>query len=346
MSSDSQAARPRPPAGPGRRSVLGGLMAGAAAALAAPALRAADAPQRFTHVFGETELKAPARRVVSLGYNSQDPLLAVGVAPVALRHWYGDVKYGVWPWAEAALGAARPEVLRGEVSVEIVAGLQPDLVVAIGSGISRAEYDQLSMIAPVLMQPPQYSTYGTPWDEETRIIARAVGREADAETLIAGVKARFAEIRARHPDWAGRTAVAAWNDGGQSGAFVRDDTRARFLTELGFRANPALDALAGNNFYVGLSPEDLSALDVDLLIWISSEARASDIANLPMRRAMRAAAEGREIFAGDLLAGALSFGSVLSLPYALERIEQEIGLALDGDPATVVPSARDAGLTR
>jgi len=40
----------------------------------------------------------------------------------------------------------------------------------------------------------------------------------------------------------------------------------------------------------------------------------------------------------------MSFASVLSMPYALERLEPEIALAIDGDPATVVPSAEKAGL--
>ena len=63
-----------------------------------------------------------------------------------------------------------------------------------------------------------------------------------------------------------------------------------------------------------------------------------------MRGTLKVQQEGREVFAGELLGGAMSFGSVLSLPFALEQFEPEFVLALDGDPATVVPSARDAGL--
>jgi iron complex transport system substrate-binding protein len=39
-----------------------------------------------------------------------------------------------------------------------------------------------------------------------------------------------------------------------------------------------------------------------------------------------------------VVVGALAFGSVLSLPYALDRIVPMLVAALDGDPATDPPS--------
>ena len=78
----------------------------------------------------------------------------------------------------------------------------------------------LSQIAPVLMQSEEFSTYGTPWQSETRTVGRALDMEDKAEALISGVEITFAAARDRHPDWAGRTAVAAWHDGGQTGAEV------------------------------------------------------------------------------------------------------------------------------
>ena len=63
-----------------------------------------------------------------------------------------------------------------------------------------------------------------------------------------------------------------------------------------------------------------------------------------MRRLLNAHREGREVFAGSLPAAALSFGSVLSLPYALAELEDDIAAAIDGDPATPVASSVDAGI--
>lgn len=64
----------------------------------------------------------------------------------------------------------------------------------------------------------------------------------------------------------------------------------------------------------------------------------------PMRRTLAAHRQGREIFAGPVFAGALSFSSILSLPFALNELEQDLVAAIDGDPATPVQSAQLAGL--
>ncbi len=306
---------------------------------------AADGDLRFQHAYGETILPGPATRVVSLGYTAHDALLALDVVPLGIRQWFGGQPFGVWPWASAFLGDAKPQLIAGEVSMEVVAGLQPDLIVGAGSGISKDEYEVLSQIAPVLMQPEGAAAYGMRWDELTRMLGRAVGKSGLAEERIADVGTKFAAARDRHPGWAGRTGVCAYNFGGETGAFIGSDTRATFLSELGFNPTEKVGELSNvQGFYARLSPEDLSPLDADLLIWVSSSDKAPDIQALPMRRSLKAHREGREVFAGEMTAAALTFGSVLSLPYALDRLEVEIGLALDGDPGTPVPSSATAGL--
>ena len=63
-------------------------------------------------------------RVISVGYNEQDAILALGVIPVGIRDWYGDQPYAVWPWAQDELGDAKPEVLSGTgINFEQVASL-------------------------------------------------------------------------------------------------------------------------------------------------------------------------------------------------------------------------------
>ncbi|WP_237180371.1 ABC transporter substrate-binding protein [Roseomonas haemaphysalidis] len=331
-------ASPPAPRGLRRRSVLSAAVAGLATW---PAL--AQDSLRIPHVFGETVLRGVPRRVVSLGYTTGDALLALGVQPVAVRRWFGDQPDAIWPWARPLLAGPPPAVLVGDVSVERVALLEPDLIVGIGSGISRAEYDALSGIAPVLMQAGAASF--EPWDEIVSRLGLALGLADRAAERVAATRRRFDEVRARHPDWAGRTAVAAYNFGGETGAFTGQDTRGRFLAELGFVVPAELQRLSGTRgFYAKLSPEDLSPLDADLLVWISTSGTANDIAALPMRPFLRAHREGREMLVSDVPAAALSFGSVLSLPFALDALEGEIAAAMDGDPATPVASAKRAGL--
>jgi iron complex transport system substrate-binding protein len=336
------------PAGHTRRHFL----TAAAATLAMPAIartvgtaHAADGGELvFDHAYGTAILKAPAKRVVSIGYTTQDPLLALGVVPVGLRYWFGDEPSATGPWAAPLLGDAKPAIIKGEVSAEAVAALEPDLIIGIGSGISQEEYQLLSQVAPVIMHPKGRSTYDIGWDEITTTIGRAVGKDAEAASAVAATRKVFSDIRDRHPDWQGKTGVAAYNFGGETGFFNLTDTRGRLVSQLGFRQTDAMKTLASDIFYTKLSPEDLSALDADVIIWIQSGGNAADLAAMPMRKLLKAHAEGREVLANRMVAAAMSYGSVLSLPYALERLEPEIAAAIDGNPATPVPSAVKAGL--
>lgn len=315
-------------------------------ALLAPAAAIAqDFPQSFVHRYGETVVEREPARVVSLGYISHDNLLAIGVVPVAIRYWFGDTPHGVGPWAEADLGEARPVVLRGEVSMEQVAALEPDLILALGSGITAEEYAVLSQIAPTVASAAEYGDFTLPWDVHALTLGRATGRLAEAEAAVAGIRARMAAMRAAHPGWEGQSGVVAYHWAGEPGAFLPGDTRANLLVDLGFAPPAPVAALARpDRFFVPFSPEDLTPLEAGVLVWMGDGGDAAALAALPLRRTLRAHAEGREIWADPLLAAAMSHSSLSSLPYALDRLEPELAAAADGDPSTPVPSAVAAGL--
>ncbi len=111
-------------------------------------------PVTIEHRFGSVTLTEAPLRVVSVGYHEQDPILALGVKPVAVREWFGEQPYATWPWAQDELGDAQPEVLTGEgINFERVAGLRPDLIVALSALLDREQYDTLAKIAPTLVEP-------------------------------------------------------------------------------------------------------------------------------------------------------------------------------------------------
>jgi iron complex transport system substrate-binding protein len=85
-----------------------------------------------------------------------DPILALGVTPVAVRYWYGDRDEVIRPWARAAAGNADPAVLDmpfDDVDVEAVAALRPDLILGVHSGVTERDYRRLSRVAPTVAQP-------------------------------------------------------------------------------------------------------------------------------------------------------------------------------------------------
>ncbi len=119
----------------------GGDDAGSGTAATAGA-EAAAFPVSIEHKFGTTEITAEPKRIVVVGLVEQDALLALGVVPVATTEWYGDHPGAIFPWAEEALGdAPRPEVLdfTDGLQFERIAGLRPDLIVAVYSGLTRKD---------------------------------------------------------------------------------------------------------------------------------------------------------------------------------------------------------------
>lgn len=302
-------------------------------------------PVTIEHKYGSTTIEAAPERVVSIGFTDQDPLLALGVVPVVARYWYGDASSVILPWAEDAAGGAEPEVLNmtyGALNYEAILALNPDLIIAVGSGITQEEYDLLSQIAPTLAQSDEYVDFGMPWQETTRMIGAAVGKAATAETLIAEVEALFADAREQNPEFADKTVAVAYNFGEARtyGFYTGQDSRGRFFTELGLTIPEELNEIAGEFFYANLSAERIDLLDQDVLVFVGlqfavggREAIEAD----PLISQLDVVREGHLLFTPPEYDDALQFSTILSLPYALEGMLPELQAAVSGAEATATP---------
>lgn len=301
---------------------------------------AAAFPVSIEHKYGTTQIVEPPERVVTVGFSDHDTVLAVGVAPVAVREWYGGHPYATWPWAQDELGDAQPEVLpNGELDFEAVAALRPDLILGAYSGLTPEEYTTLSAIAPTVAQSGDHIDYATPWQQMARTIGRSLGRADRVEELIAEVEAGFSAARQAHPEFRGLTAVAAYSfEPGAYGVYGPGDPRNDFLASLGFDFPEELAAvLPEGSFFGTISAEQLELLDVDLLVWFTlTPAEEPALDKLAVYQGLDVAREGRDLFLGGDTpqSGALSFSSVLSLPYAIDELVPRIEAAVDGDPAT------------
>lgn len=290
------------------------------------------------HKYGSTEVSGTPRRVVTVGDSDQDPLLALGFKPVGVHEWFGEYPYATWPWAEDKLGDARPEVLPAgeDISFEQTANLRPDLILAVYYGLTKQQYETLSEIAPTVAQPKDYVDYGVPWQEQTRIIGRAVDRKDRAEELISEVESRFREVREAHPEFAGASGIVAQAFEGQYFPHGPQDPRGRFLTSLGLRIPDEISDMVGDSFYATISGERLDLLDTDVLVWLVTPEQRADIEDSPIYRQLDVAKAGGDIFLdlNEPIAGAISFSTVLSIPYALDELVPMISAAIDGAPET------------
>src|SRR5690606_24456816 len=102
---------------------------------------------------------------------------------------------------------SEPVVLSGDLDFENIATSDPDVIIALWSGIDEDEYERLSLIAPVIAVPDGVADYSLPWDQRALIAARAVGAEHEAVRQIDAINERLTIIRADHPQWEGKTAV-------------------------------------------------------------------------------------------------------------------------------------------
>lgn len=296
-------------------------------------------PVTVPHALGETVIEARPERVLALGRNDQDFLYALGVAPVAVREWWGEQPYATWPWAEDARQAlgAEPEVLSTpNANIEWIAAQQPDLILAVYEDINRRQYRALSRIAPVVLWPAEYDAYRAPWQDQLRQTALAVTGGTDAaDEIIAALDAKTAAIRAAHPELEGRSGALADYRKGEVVLFASDHAPSRFLAALGLHLPEALEERADRQGWIHVSPEELYLIDLDVVVWPNGNRAA--VEDLETYRMLKLHDEGRSIWlpgSTDTLAAALWFQSPLSLDYALDRIVPMLGAALDGDPET------------
>lgn len=302
-------------------------------------------PVTIEHKYGSTTIPEAPVRVVTVGLVEQDALLALGVVPVGTTEWYGEQPGALWPWAQAeleTLGGEPPTVIGGPsgVNFEAVLGLEPDLILALYSGITQEEYEQLSAIAPTVAQAEGYVDYGVPWQELTRTVGQAVGRTEAAEAVVAEVEAQLAAVPEAHPEFVGATSVVATP---YEGVYVygTEDSRGRLLNALGFSLPEGLDVVTGEAFGGNLSTERLDLLDVDVIVWLDAAVGEGPLGN-PLYQSLRVSTEGREVLLDsftDPLGAATSFVTPLSLPFLLDGLVPRLASAIDGDPATEVDSS-------
>lgn len=320
---------------------IAGCGSTAPAAQQGPAAASSAAVVKMAHKYGETTVPAAPKRIVTVGLLEQDALLALGVTPVGATTWIGDYPGAIGPWAKDELGAAPlPQVLKDTGSgpqFEKIAALKPDLILALYSGLTQEQYTTLSKIAPTVAQPKEYIDYGIPWQELTRKVGVAVGRATEADTLVKQVEDRFAQVRKEHPEFRGKTALMATVYEGYF-VFGSQDPRSRLLASLGFKLPDGLDQAIGDKFGANISRERLDLVDTGVIVWSSADV-AKDQGTLhadSVYKGLGVVKEGREVFLQENTdqGNAVSFVTVLSLPYMLDGLVPRLAAAADGDPAT------------
>ncbi|MEV2191969.1 iron-siderophore ABC transporter substrate-binding protein [Streptomyces phaeochromogenes] len=136
------------------------------------------------------KLDGPATKVVATEWNEVESLITLGVDPVGVA----DVKgYKTWDTAVPLKNEPKDIGTRGEPSMDTVASLSPDLIVA-SSDLPPAAVKQLRKIAPVLgIKSADASDQVGQMLENLDLIAKATGTTDKAKTARTNFEAKVTE---------------------------------------------------------------------------------------------------------------------------------------------------------
>lgn len=317
------------------KKLLALLAAFGATVLLALPVAAQEFPVTIEHKFGTTVIPVKPERVASVDYGGIGNLLSIGVSPYIVRDWRDNFPFTTPPWGQPLL-TTKPVVFAGAIDPEVIAKSNPDVIIAVASGIDEDMYKKLSLIAPVVAIPAGIGDYELAWDQRALLAARALGEEVEAQRQIDAIQARFEKIRNNHPEWVGKTAVVGRPVEGEFSAYNKLDVRAKFMAELGFATPPALDAITTGSFYNRISPEIIEPLNADVLLWYGGSARLQESLDYPARSFLAASKHGGEIFLTDLHLAAIARQTLLSIPVAVDFLIPMLEAAADGDHTTTV----------
>ncbi|MFE1941713.1 ABC transporter substrate-binding protein [Streptomyces massasporeus] len=138
----------------------------------------------------KVKLDGPAKKVVATEWNEVESLVTLGVDPVGVA----DVKgYKTWDTAVPLKNEPKDIGTRGEPSMDTIASLSPDLIVA-SSDLPDAAVKQLRKIAPVLeIKSADASDQIGQMFTNLDLIAKATGTTDKAKTARENFEAKVAE---------------------------------------------------------------------------------------------------------------------------------------------------------
>lgn len=238
-----------------RRTALGVIAILVLAVFAGPALAA----RTLDTAYGKVEIDGTPERVVTLYEGALDTAVALGSKPVAavatrggdsVAHYMQERVPGI-----AIVGTAR------ETNIEAVVAQRPDVILA-SSNLSEPQYRLLSKIAPTVVPKRSYFAPDA-WQNETRLFARALGREDKAEQLIQAFDERAEKISAEVPAGTEAT-LARWMP---QGPLVMSSKifAGRVLAAAGFESPEHGDIADDRPHSDPLSLENLDRIDSDWL---------------------------------------------------------------------------------
>lgn len=287
-------------------------------------------PVTIEHRFGSTTFDAPPERVITLGLQWTDVLLALGEEPVAHIAEEPAGEGGIFPWQAGLLDGSTGLTAQTveEIPYEQIAALQPDLILVTYLAEDQTVYDRLNEIAPTIgaLGDRQVDL----WQDMIDVAGQIFAKPDAAAAAVAEVDELMAATVAEYPGLEGKTFAMANFVPGDQIYVVADpeDGSSVFFQQLGMVLDP--DVLAAADGVTGraeFSLEQVGLLDGDLLVSFLNGQDPSDVVGYGELPVVQAGASA-ELNYADVVA--LNTPTPLSIPYVLEVIRPQLEVAAGG----------------
>lgn len=295
-------------------------------------------PIKIEHAFGTTIIKQEPVRVATVAWANHEVPLALGVVPVgfAAAKFGDDDGDGVLPWVNARLdelGAETPTLFdEGDgIDFEAVAATQPDVILAAYSGLSRADYETLSLIAPVVAYPN--IPWATDWRSMIRINSAGMGMAKQGEELIASIEQDIASRSAKYPELKGKSAMFITHldptDLSVMHFYTGNDTRVKFFSDLNLVSSQSIRDLSRSGQFSGeASIEQIDAFnDVDIFVTYGDEQLLKPLENNPLMAKMNAVKQGAVVMLGRGPLATAANPTPLSISWVLDDYLEALAAA-------------------
>ncbi|KFC69512.1 putative ABC transporter, periplasmic iron-siderophore binding protein [Devosia sp. LC5] len=286
-------------------------------------------PITIEHALGTTVIAEKPERVATVAWANHEVPLALGIVPVgfARANFGDDDGDGLLPWTAeklAELGADTPVLFdEGDgIDFEAVAATQPDVILAAYSGLSQADYDTLSQIAPVIAFPD--APWSTDWRGMIRLNSSGLGMSAQGEALISSIEAEIAGAVAGYPELKDKAALFATHlnasDLSAINFYTTNDTRVKFFTDLGMTSpQSVVEATAPGRYSGSVSAERIDTFDdVDIIVTYGDQQLLDALKANPLLAKMPAVANGALVILGGNPVGTAANPTPLSISWVLD----------------------------
>lgn len=274
------------------------------------------------HHYGSTKISGSPKRVVTMSGSWTDALIALEVPILAEYVTTGYSGPGNrFAWTPDHESQLIEMTTLAEISIEKLAALQPDLILA-GYVGDKATYDKLAAVAPTVPVMDAKAVLDS-WQDVTTTAGRIFGQDDQAKQFVTEVEKKVTDFRAAHP-LDGKTFVFGQLTADGQFGLVADETdpATKLITSAtGMKLLPAIKTVAKGNTRVMVSAERVDLLAADFVLMWPLSGGPEQFAKVPGWNALPAARTGATLFLTNDNAAAFGNPTIYSVPYTLTLMQ-------------------------